>query len=83
VADRLTAGARPRGGTFPVPARRCYLETTPKPTQEQLAFVWAFDLGYRERRIRFVIKGINELYRRVDARPEPPCATWGSRAGTA
>ena len=49
-----------------------YLETTSEPTPEQLAFVRAFDLGYRERRLRFVIKGINDLYGDVDTRSEAP-----------
>jgi patatin-related protein len=42
------------------------------PTPEQIDFLRAFDLGFRERRVRFVIKGLNELYRTVDQRTEPP-----------
>jgi patatin-related protein len=35
------------------------------PTAEQVAFLDAFDLGYRERRLRFVIAGVNWWYRQI------------------
>ena len=41
-----------------------YLELEKEPTEKQLAFVRGFDLQYRERRIRFVIRRINDLYAR-------------------
>jgi patatin-related protein len=49
-----------------------YLETENQPTSIQLDFIRAFDLDYRERRVRFVIRRINELYSELegDRRPE-------------
>lgn len=51
---------------------RKLLERGGSPTAEQIDFLRAFDLGFRERRVRFVIKGLNELYASVDQRAEPP-----------
>lgn len=49
-----------------------YLDVGPKPTKRQLEFVQAFDLHYRERRLRFAIKGINICYDGVEERTTPP-----------
>ena len=49
-----------------------YLEWSPAPTEVQADFVRTFDLDYRERRIRFLIKRINQLYDEVDGRSAPP-----------
>jgi patatin-related protein len=40
-------------------------ERTTDPTEEQIAFLRAFDLGYGERRLRFVISGVNWWYGHV------------------
>jgi patatin-related protein len=37
-------------------------EQTIEPSKEQLDFLLAFDLGYGERRLRFVIDGLSHLY---------------------
>ena len=41
---------------------RGLLAQAAEPTPEQIAFLRAFDLGYAERRLRFVIRRINALY---------------------
>lgn len=40
------------------------------PTQAQIAFLRDFDLGYRKRRLRFLLAGLGWWYRQDD-RPEP------------
>ncbi len=42
------------------------LEPSERPTPTQLDFIRTFDLDYRERRVRFTIKRLNELYGRLD-----------------
>ena len=41
------------------------------PTEEQVGFLKRFDLGYAERRIRFVIDGVSWLYRDLGAEGFP------------
>lgn len=48
-----------------------YLETASQPTSVELDFVRAFDLDYRERRLRFVIRRINELYSGLEGDRHP------------
>jgi patatin-related protein len=51
---------------------RRLLERAGNPTPEQIDLLRAFDLGFRERRVRFVIKYINQLYDTVDDREQSP-----------
>jgi patatin-related protein len=48
-----------------------YLEPASQPTSLQLDFVRTFDLDYRERRLRFVIRRINELYSGLEGERHP------------
>jgi patatin-related protein len=52
VHDALTEWAR----------RRQLLRPEINPTPEQVEFLKAFDLGYAERRLRFVVRHLNSLY---------------------
>jgi patatin-related protein len=49
--------------------RKCLFEKQVEPTPKQLDFLISFDLDYGERRLRFVIDGLNHLYERDDAPP--------------
>jgi patatin-related protein len=42
------------------------------PSFDQIEFLKTFDLGYTQRRIRFVISGLNELYQTLRDIPVPP-----------
>jgi patatin-related protein len=44
----------------------------PRLSERQVAFLKTFDLGYAERRLRFVIKRLNLLFHGVERRTAPP-----------
>ena len=47
--------------------RASLLDPTEGASEGQLEFLTALDLGYGQRRIRFVIEGLNRLYANIDA----------------
>jgi patatin-related protein len=51
---------------------RGILTDDPQLSDEQVAFLKTFDLGYAERRLRFVIKRLNRMFHGVERRTAPP-----------
>jgi patatin-related protein len=54
--------------------QRKLFEQNIEPSEQQLDFLLAFDLGYGVRRLRFVIDGVNHLYRSAGEAGFPPRA---------
>lgn len=52
--------------------RKGLFEQLPEPSQAQLDFLVAFDLGYGTRRLRFVRDGLNRLYGSAGKEGSPP-----------
>src|SRR5205823_6554703 len=52
-------------------SKRGLFAEEPKPTPQQVAFLRSFDLGYGERRLRFVLAALSWWYRAVE-RPGTP-----------
>jgi patatin-related protein len=65
IQDVLVRWAEDRDDLLGAPASKALSEA-------QRAFLRSFDLGYSQRRIRFVIRGINDLYATVEATPAAP-----------